>query len=72
MSGIPQQYQDQRNAVAAQSERDRLRWNEYAAATGLGSGVNGQASLAFSTQLQNDLAPCAGARQTPLRTCSSS
>lgn len=55
MSGIPQQYQDQRNAVAAQSERDRLRWNEYAAATGLGSGVNGQASLAFSTQLQNDL-----------------
>lgn len=55
MSGIPQQYQDQRNAVAAQSERDRLRWNEYAAATGLGSGVNGQASLAFSTQLQNGL-----------------
>lgn len=55
MEGIPQQYQDQRNAVAAQSERDRLRWNEYANATGLGSGVNGQASLAFSTQLQNDL-----------------
>lgn len=55
MAGLPQQYQDQRNAVSAQSERDRLRWNEYAAATGLGSGVNGQASLAFSTQLQNDL-----------------
>lgn len=55
MAGIPQQYQDQRNAVAAQSERDRLRWNEYANATGLASGVNGQAALAFSTQLQNDL-----------------
>lgn len=55
IAGIPQTYQNQRNAVAAQSERDRLRFNEYANAYGLNSGTGGQAALAFSTQLQNDL-----------------
>ena len=55
IAGIPQTYQAQRNAVATQSERDRLRFNEYANASGLNSGTGGQAMLAFSTQLQNDL-----------------
>lgn len=55
MEKISPLYQTQRNATAANAERERLMFNEYAAAAGLNSGTGGQAMLAFSNQLQNDL-----------------
>lgn len=55
MEKISPLYQTQRNATAANAERERMMFNEYAAATGLNSGAGGQAMLAFSNQLQNDL-----------------
>ena len=53
---IPQQYETARNQAAAQSEVERQRWNEYAAATGLNTGASGQAQLALSNVLQSNLA----------------
>lgn len=55
MEKISPLYQTQRNATAANAERERMMFNEYAAASGLNSGTGGQAMLAFSNQLQNDL-----------------
>ena len=55
MEKISPLYQQQRNATAANAERERMMFNEYAAASGLNSGTGGQAMLAFSNQLQNDL-----------------
>lgn len=55
MGKISPLYQTQRNATAANAERERMMFNEYAAASGLNSGAGGQAMLAFSNQLQNDL-----------------
>lgn len=55
MEKISPLYQTQRNQTAANAERERMVFNEYAAATGLNSGAGGQAMLAFSNQLQNDL-----------------
>ncbi len=55
MKKISPLYQTQRNATAANAERERMMFNEYAAASGLNSGTGGQAMLAFSNQLQNDL-----------------
>ena len=55
MEKISPLYQTQRNQTAANAERERMMFNEYAAATGLNSGAGGQAMLAFSNQLQNDL-----------------
>jgi hypothetical protein len=53
---VPQQYETARNQAAAQSEVERQRWNEYAAATGLNAGASGQAQLSFSNLLQSNLA----------------
>jgi hypothetical protein len=53
---VPQQYETARNQAAAQSEVERQRWNEYAAATGLNTGASGQAQLALSNVLQSNLA----------------
>ncbi|MBQ5503517.1 MAG: hypothetical protein IIT95_00305, partial [Oscillospiraceae bacterium] len=39
-------FEAQRNATAAESERQRAAFNEYAAARGLNSGAGGQAELA--------------------------
>lgn len=55
MAKISPLYQQQRNATAANAERERMMFNEYAAASGLNSGTGGQAMLAFSNQLQGDL-----------------
>lgn len=52
---IPQIYDAQANAVAANSARDSRAFNEYAAAAGLNSGTGGQAQLAMSNQRQSDL-----------------
>lgn len=55
MAKIPGVYQAQRNATSANAEKERLAFQEYAAATGLNSGAGGQAMLALSNQLQSDL-----------------
>jgi hypothetical protein len=48
-------YQQQKNQTAAGSEIARRNFQEQAAASGLNAGNRGQAALAFSTQMQNDL-----------------
>ncbi len=53
---IPGIYQKQANAVAAQAEMDRQKFNEYSAQSGLNAGNGSQASLAMNNQLQNNLA----------------
>lgn len=55
MEKISPLYQTQRNQTAANAERERMMFNEYAAASGLNSGTGGQAVLALSNQKQNDL-----------------
>lgn len=49
-------YQDQKNAVGAQSEMQKAAFNEYAAASGLNSGAGGQAELSRQNTLQGNLA----------------
>lgn len=53
---IARDYQAAGNETAAQSERAKQAWGEYAAASGLNSGAGGQAELARSVKLQGDLA----------------
>lgn len=55
MGKLPAQYQAQRNAAAADNEREKAAFREQAAASGLNAGNGSQASLAFSSQLQNTL-----------------
>lgn len=52
---IPGLYQQQANALAAQAERDRQRFNEYSAQSGLDAGVGSQAALAMQNQQQQSL-----------------
>lgn len=52
---IPETYQTQRNAVAADSERQKAAFNERAASVGMNAGNGTQAALAFSNTLQNNL-----------------
>lgn len=52
---LPAIYQQQANAVAATAAKERMNFNEAAAASGLNSGTGSQASLAMSNALQNDL-----------------
>lgn len=52
---IPGLYQQQANALAAQAERDRQRFNEYSAQSGLDAGVGSQAALAMQNQQQANL-----------------
>ncbi len=53
---LPSSFQEARNKAAAQSDIQRVNFNEYAAANGLSSGTGGQAQLAFSNNLQDKLA----------------
>lgn len=55
MGKIPAMYQQQRNAVSADNEREKLAHREQAAASGLNAGNRSQANLAFANQLQNSL-----------------
>lgn len=48
-------YRQARNTAAAQSAQEGKNFNEYAAANGLNSGTAGQAALARSVTLQNNL-----------------
>ena len=48
-------FEAQRNATAAESERQRAAFNEYAAARGLNSGAGGQAELARGNVLAGNL-----------------
>jgi hypothetical protein len=49
---IDQQYYDARNAAAANANQAQAAFNEYAAASGLNSGVGGQAMLSRQNALQ--------------------
>ncbi len=53
--GLARGYQAQRNAAAATHEQQRRSFAEIAAANGLNSGTAGQAELARSVTLQNNL-----------------
>lgn len=53
---IPEIYQASRNETAAQNDLARQSFNEYAVARGLNTGSSGQAALANSAVLQNNLA----------------
>lgn len=48
-------FEAQRNATAAESERQRAAFNEYAAARGLNTGAGGQAELARGNVLAGNL-----------------
>ena len=48
-------FEAQRNATAAESEKQRAAFNEYAAARGLNSGAGGQAELARGNVLAGNL-----------------
>ena len=48
-------FEAQKNATAAESERQRAAFNEYAAARGLNSGAGGQAELARGNVLAGNL-----------------
>lgn len=52
---IPGIYQSQANALAANAEREKAAFNEYAAASGLSSGAGGQAQLAMANQNQANM-----------------
>lgn len=55
MGKLPALYQQQKNATAANSEREKMAFREQAAASGLNYGNRSQAALAFANQLQNSL-----------------
>ena len=59
---IPQAYQQQALAAEQQAARDRLAFNEQAAASGLNVGAGSQAQLAQNTALQGNLASIGTAR----------
>lgn len=48
-------YQTAKNQTAAASEQEKRNFGEYAAASGLNTGASGQAELARSVTLQNNL-----------------
>lgn len=52
---IPGLYQQQANVLAADAERQRQQFNEYAAYNGQNSGSGSQAALAMANQYQNNL-----------------
>lgn len=52
---IPGLYQQQANALSAQAERDRQRFNEYSAQSGLDAGSGSQAALAMQNQQQANM-----------------
>lgn len=52
---IPGLYQQQANALAADAERQRQQYNEYAAYNGQNAGSGSQAALAMANQYQNNL-----------------
>lgn len=54
-AGITPAYQAARDKTAAASEQGKRSFAEYASAKGLNSGASGQAELARSISLQNDL-----------------
>lgn len=53
---IPQQYEAQRNTVAATNALEKQAFDERANAMGLNTGTSGQAQLARSSMYQRDLA----------------
>lgn len=53
--GIDQKYQHAKNQATAASEQNKRNFQEYAAATGINNGAAGQAELARSITLQNNL-----------------
>lgn len=53
--GLAGEYQTARNQTVGDSERSKRNFQEYAAASGLNSGTGGQAELARSVALQNNL-----------------
>lgn len=53
---LPAQYEEMRNAAAAQEAIARRNFNEQAVAGGLNTGVGGQAALSRSSTYQNALA----------------
>jgi hypothetical protein len=53
---IPQQYETQRNTVAATNALEKQAFDERANAMGLNTGTSGQAQLAKSSVYQRDLA----------------
>ena len=53
---IPQQYETQRNSVAATNALEKQAFDERANAMGLNTGTSGQAQLAKSSVYQRDLA----------------
>lgn len=55
MSKIPAMYQQQKNLVSADNEREKMAFREQAAASGMNAGNRSQAALAYSNQLQNNL-----------------
>lgn len=59
---IPQAYQQQALAAEQQAARDRLAFNEQAAASGLNVGAGSQAQLAQNAALQGNLASIGTAR----------
>lgn len=59
---IPQAYQAQALAAERQAARDRLAFNEQAAASGLNVGAGSQAQLAQNAALQGNLASIGTAR----------
>jgi hypothetical protein len=64
---IPQQYQNARNETAGQGEVQRAAFNEYASASGLGSGAQAQAQLAIGSQTQRGLADISRAETNALQ-----
>lgn len=60
-SGLSQQYGAARSAAAAAGDVERRNFAQYAAASGLNSGTAGQAELARSMALQNDINAIYGA-----------
>lgn len=55
-SGLDGEYRQAKNTAAGQSEQAGRNFAQYAAANGLTNGAAGQAELARSVALQNDLA----------------
>lgn len=64
--GVEEQYRAARNAAAGASEVARRNFAEYAAGSGLNSGTGGQAELARSVALQNDLNSITTAQRSAL------
>ena len=54
-SGLKASYAEAKDSAAAENERERVAFHEYAAARGLNSGTAGQAQLAFGTSLLRNL-----------------